>query len=228
MIRTVAFIQRRRGLGRGAFRDHYEGQHVPLALPRLPGLEHYVRNFVRREDGPAPIAFDAISEFEYRDQAAFGAMSAMLEGTEGDLLRADEARFMNKPGNSFFRSDRLGITTGSRPPPGTSPKAIAVVRSRGATSRRALAEQLGAVGDTIASAAGTVHVEMDVARDGAPSGERAWDALLHVWYCPGTSEEEALGELAERCSRQPQHCRLWIDERGDRISGSPIRGTSTR
>ena len=223
MIRTVSFIQRRRDLGRDAFRNHYENRHVPLALPRLPGLDHYVRNFVEREEGPSAIAFDVISEFEYRDKSSFDAMLSMLEGVEGDRLRADEAHFMNKPGNSFFRADRSRITPGPRPAPGTTPKAIATIRSDEATERRALAAQLATAGRAIAAAPETVHVEMDVARDGDPLGAPVWEAVLHVWYRPGTEASPALTELENRLSDRPQHARLWIDERGDRISECPTR-----
>ena len=102
MIRTVAFIQRRDGIDRRSFRNHYENEHVPLATSRLVGLQHYVRNHVIDAYSTEEHAFDAISEFEYADRAAFETTLGLLAGPDGEPLRQDESKFMEKAGNSYF------------------------------------------------------------------------------------------------------------------------------
>lgn len=218
MIRTVSFIQRRADIDRGAFRHHYENRHAPLALPKLAGLEHYVRNHVLFDGGPTSVSFDAISEFEYRDRAAFDSMIRFLDGPDGESLRRDELNFMNKPGNSFFHSNRSRITDGLRPPPGSAPKAIAIVRTSRGVSRGALSKHTREVGCDIAAAGNAVHIELDVARDSDPQGEPAWEALLHVWYPGATRGEEALSDLARHLSDLPEHCCLWIREQGNPVT----------
>lgn len=218
MIRTVSFIQRRDDIDRSAFRHHYENRHAPLALPKLAGLEHYVRNHVLFDGGPISVSFDAVSEFEYRDRAAFDSMVQLLNGPDGEMLRRDELKFMNKSGNSFFHSNRSRITNGLRPRPGSTPKAIAILRTSRGTSRGALSKHAREVGCAIAAAGNAVHIELDVARDGDPLGEPAWEALLHVWYPAATRSEEALANLAEHLSDQPEHGCLWIRERGNPVT----------
>jgi uncharacterized protein (TIGR02118 family) len=101
LIRVLAFIRRRADVSRDAFRCHYEEVHVPTALPTLGGVVHYVRQHIREEIFGAP-GFDCMTSFEYRDAAAVRAAFERIEGPQGDAIRRDELRFMDKPANVFF------------------------------------------------------------------------------------------------------------------------------
>jgi uncharacterized protein (TIGR02118 family) len=101
LIRTIALIKRLPQLDRDAFRTHYETVHAPLALPHLEGLERYLRNHVERELY-GDVAFDVVSAFWYRNQAAIDRILTLLESEEGAAIRADELRFMDTKANRFF------------------------------------------------------------------------------------------------------------------------------
>jgi len=214
MIRTVSFIQRRPDLNRGQFRQYYETKHAPLALPKLAGLEHYVRNHVIREGEAGPIAFDVISEFEYHDEAAFEAMLDMLDGPEGAILRADELHFMHKPGNSFFRATRDRPLGEARPVPGTASKAIVLLGAE-PTPPAAEVYDLAVALTRLTQAC---CVEIDTPEDPAAHLTAPWGAVIHLWYSRPASADTILAALSERLRSQPAHRCLWIHEDGDRIT----------
>lgn len=101
MLRILALIKKLPALSRDEFREHYEGNHAPLALPLLDGLERYVRYHVE-EDLVGRVGFDVVTAFWYRDEQAADALFARLDGPEGRAIREDELRFMDKPANRFF------------------------------------------------------------------------------------------------------------------------------
>jgi len=101
VIRVLAFLVRRPDLSRDAFRAHYEEVHVPTALPLLEGVRRYVRHHVREELHGRP-GFDCMTALEYPDLAAMQRLQARLAGPEGEAVRSDELRFMDKPRNAFF------------------------------------------------------------------------------------------------------------------------------
>jgi uncharacterized protein (TIGR02118 family) len=212
MIRSVSFIQRRPDLDRADFRRYYEEKHAPLARPHLAGLRHYVRNhilFEHRGEHAADVPFDAISEFEYEDHAAFEAMLAMLAGPIGERIRADELNFMHKPGNSYFGAQRSVIGRSARPAPGAQPKAIALLR------RAALAERAAAVGSDLLTGGSAGCVELDVGQPGDPLGAPAWEVVLHVWLDRAATPETALPELAARLTGPGSLRCLWVAEHGE-------------
>jgi hypothetical protein len=84
-VKTIVLFHRRPDLSRHAFRDYYEGQHVPLAIQHMQ-FTKYVRNHLV---APSNAEFDVVSEFWLADPAAALAGSAADE-----ILRADEAKFM--------------------------------------------------------------------------------------------------------------------------------------
>ena len=111
-MRTLALIARHRDLDRNAFRAHYEHEHVPLALPLLEGLSHYVRNHVLSSIWGKEPSFDVLTEFSYRDAEAFEAVLNRLASPEGAEIAQDELRFMDKERNVFFgveRRDARGV-----------------------------------------------------------------------------------------------------------------------
>jgi uncharacterized protein (TIGR02118 family) len=217
VIRTVSFLARRPDLDRSAFRSYYEECHAPLARPLLPGLRHYVRNHVLAERGAEPIAFDAISEFEYADTASFEAMRAMLDGPRGVQLRDDERNFMHKPGNSFFAAERRAFGRSARPSPGGHPKAIALLGDRSHDERARLAARASGAALALAGRIDVTHVELDLPHPGEPLGTPAWEAVLHVWLAPGTSRDHALDRVEASIAGEPTRCCLWIQECGESV-----------
>jgi len=196
-MRTVAFLQRRSDLSRDAFREHYEEQHVPLALPHLRGLQFYVRNHVQFDSDAGAPPFDAVSEFEYESPEAFDAMSSTLESKDGDTIRGDELRFMHKPGNSFFASALAATGAGTRPEPGSGYKVMAVLRASAQEKREALAARAYNAAASIETSGAAIASQIDVALAGDPLGPAAFDVVLHLWYPDGTDVRVAVEALRD-------------------------------
>jgi hypothetical protein len=94
-LKTLGFLPRRRELTRAAFRDYYERRHAPLALSHVHVFLKYVRNHLA--DGTSREAdFDALSEFWYDSPEAAAAVGKWLQTPAGQVLRDDEARFMDR------------------------------------------------------------------------------------------------------------------------------------
>lgn len=98
-VRILAFMKRRPDLARAQFAQHYERQHVPLALSVFAGWPFYQRNHIA--DSDIEVGFDCLSIFEYPDEASLHATVQHLAGDAGAPVRADEERFMDRPGNRF-------------------------------------------------------------------------------------------------------------------------------
>lgn len=98
-VRILAFMKRREDLARVQFAEHYERQHVPLALSVFEGWPFYQRNHIA--DSSVEVGFDCLSVFEYPDEASLHATVQHLAGDAGAPVRADEERFMDRPGNRF-------------------------------------------------------------------------------------------------------------------------------
>jgi len=94
-MKTLGFIPRRADITRAAFREHYETQHAPLALRHIRVFAKYVRNHVvhalPREPG-----FDCLPEFWFDTPEATATIGAWLASPAGEVLRQDEARFMDR------------------------------------------------------------------------------------------------------------------------------------
>ncbi|MEE3330210.1 MAG: EthD domain-containing protein [Myxococcota bacterium] len=196
-MRTVAFLQRRPDLSRDAFREHYEGQHVPLALPHLRGLQFYVRNHVQFDSDAGAPPFDAISEFEYESPEAFDAMSTVIQSKDGNDIREDELRFMHKPGNSFFSSALAATGAGTRPEPGSGYKVMAVLQSTAEEKREALAARAYNAAASIETSGAAIASQIDVGLVGDPLGPAAFDVVLHLWYPDGADVRVAVETLRD-------------------------------
>jgi hypothetical protein len=94
MLKLLGFLPRRAGLTRQAFREYYERRHAPLSLRHLRVFRKYVRNHLA--DPTLEPGFDTVSEFWYDDAEAAGRVGAWLASSEGQVLRRDEAQFMDR------------------------------------------------------------------------------------------------------------------------------------
>lgn len=95
MLKTLGFIPRRGDLTRAAFRDYYETRHAPLALRHIRVVAKYVRNHVVSGE-PADPGFDCLSEFWFGEPKAFYDVCDWLASPAGQMLRDDEAQFMDR------------------------------------------------------------------------------------------------------------------------------------
>ncbi len=109
----MVLLKRRPDLTPAQFRDHYENRHVPLGTKFIGHLlvdfkRHYpgaMADFSSDEwsngrmgDGDAGCAYDAISVYEFRDEAAIAEMTEILKRPEVyTALSEDENRFLNRP-----------------------------------------------------------------------------------------------------------------------------------
>jgi EthD domain len=88
--KNIALLPRRCDLTRAQFHEYYETRHAPLAIGYFP-FTRYVRNHLVDGDG---LGFDTVSEFWSDDVAG---LSALMQTEVGELMRADEQRFMDRP-----------------------------------------------------------------------------------------------------------------------------------
>jgi EthD domain len=102
MLKIMAFLNKREDLETRAFIEHYEKSHVPLICSLAPTPIVYKRNYLvrdhelnRRQDDT--IDFDVVTELVFQDRAAYLAWGAAVgTGGPGELVAADEARFLDR------------------------------------------------------------------------------------------------------------------------------------
>lgn len=190
MPKVLALIKRLPGLGRDAFREHYEERHVVVAKPLLRHLVAYVRHHIE-EELVGRAEFDVVTAFAYRDRAAVEGMFSMLASEAAAPILEDERRFMDKPGNRFFEvSERAWIPEEGRPAlPGVECEEersvfVFVARpkdvSRAECARSLLRDHWPAL---LGEGAGLRYA---ILRDAFPMGAHPppWDALMQLPVAP--------------------------------------------
>lgn len=139
MITRFGLAPRLPGLTVARFQQHWRERHGPI-IGALPGLLRYWQNHaVAGAPLPWP-GFDACSEMDAADVAAFDAVFAHRHYlTEG---RADERRFVDRTGGGAMLAERIGdpadprsgdvrLLTFLRAAPGCGPRDLAAVLACG-------------------------------------------------------------------------------------------------
>jgi len=104
MVKTILFVRRRPDLSHEQFREHYETRHAPLAVSVCPLIRRYVRNYfapVEGRDWP----FDVMTEFWFDSTQDRAATRNFAMSPAGEVLAADEARFMDRASMTTFHVD---------------------------------------------------------------------------------------------------------------------------
>ena len=101
MVKVLAFLTRKEGIGMQAFIDYYENKHVPLITSLAPTPLVYKRRYVVRGDpltsSGGAVDFDVVTEVGFADRAALLAWMAQLSGSGvGEQVAADEGRFLGR------------------------------------------------------------------------------------------------------------------------------------
>ena len=93
MLKMIALLKKRPGMTRAEFRAYYEGHHVPLILQQQgPNMLEYRRNYLTGEmiNGAEDMPFDVITEFLYRDRAAFDRAFERMLAPDATRVRTED------------------------------------------------------------------------------------------------------------------------------------------
>jgi len=182
MMKSLALLPRRADLTRTQFRDYYETRHATLAI-RYFAFAKYVRNHLADHDD---IGFDTISEFWSADIVR---LAGLMQTEVGDILRADESRFMDRP---EIRSGAATETLVAGAPRGLDRlprvKHAWLLRREPALDAAALASAATELGRAAATAAGAAceRVTLDVIAPW-PGAAFPFDAVLWFWMRSGAA-----------------------------------------
>ncbi|MBW2269193.1 MAG: EthD domain-containing protein [Deltaproteobacteria bacterium] len=194
MFSNLALIVRRPDVSRHEFRDHYEDIHAPLALPFMRGLRRYLRNHVQVALDDVEPGFDVLTQFTFESVEVAGRMQAVLKSEAGQVLREDEASFMDQPRNRFFAISQPNVVIDGTPraeefvkvaAAAKAPAGVDAAQYRSNFTRGTLAPLLQAGPKVLRCESHDVL--------GGPQGE-PYDAVAFVWYARAGFRPGLLGQ----------------------------------
>ena len=181
MEKTVSLISRKQGSTRAEFRQYYETRHAVLGMKNFP-FRKYLRNHVIA--APPDAGFDVFSEF-WQDSVAKAYET--MAGPIGEIMHADEARFMDR---SMQRAAKSHDRVVFGPPRGVDPtptrKQILLLARAAGTSPADFAEAAAKWGAKLgesAPAGNIPRVALDIIEP-FPNVGYPCDAVLSIWLGP--------------------------------------------
>lgn len=110
VMKAFAFLTTKADLSRADYIDYYEKHHVALTTKLMTGALDYRRNHIVTDGsfGEAP-EFSTITEFWFRDRAAFDATLAIQNDPEtARILSEDEANVFDSSKTRMFLVEEMG------------------------------------------------------------------------------------------------------------------------
>jgi uncharacterized protein (TIGR02118 family) len=166
MMKCLCALTRRPDVSRAEFQHYYEANHAPLAIKYYP-FRRYVRNHLLDAED---IGFDTISEYWADDFAALGQLS---NGPAGEIMQADERKFMDSSKVSPGAADEHLLSAGDSACPHGQRSAVLIDWSDGGDTTR---DAVLAWGKSIAGA--SRGVSLDFVKSGQ---EPAFPARAVLW-----------------------------------------------
>ncbi len=189
MIKTIALIKRKDDITRKDFAKHYEETHAPLALKHLNMIQRYIRNHVTSVLVPHSLDFDCISQFWFESIEAAIQVQEFSQSSDGQILRDDEARFMDssKP-LSFLVEERASSIDGP-----AAVKAIALLKMKPGHSRDAFITHYENVHAPLIIEH-SIGISRYVRNYVVPMGdeESPFDCVTEIWYRDQQSYEQSM------------------------------------
>jgi hypothetical protein len=173
MSKNIALLPRRSGLTRAEFRDYYEASHAPLAIGYFP-FTRYVRNHLADAE---EVGFDTVSEFWSDDIAQ---LAALMQTQVGELMRADEERFMDRAQIRSGAAEEYLLAGTARTAESAAGAKYAWLLKRSIAEAELVASLSAWARELVAGAgAGCVRVTLDLIRPWAAAFP--FDAVLWLW-----------------------------------------------
>jgi hypothetical protein len=100
--KLLIFLKRRPGLSHEEFRSYYEGNHVPLCMKYMSGVDRYFRRYLEPASGMPEMEADVITEVWFHSRAALDYVlaTAAQDQLPPDVL-ADEQHLFDRSRSRF-------------------------------------------------------------------------------------------------------------------------------
>jgi hypothetical protein len=182
-MKNVILVNRRDGMTRDAYREHYENVHAPLGAKYFHFHKYVRAHVVEADDDPAE--FDCYGEFW--PAASAEETAELLKGPVAQIMIDDRAKFMHtrRTGGNVEEILLAGAPRGIEPP--RSRREILLLRRRPEASREAFDAALRELAEQLVVAKRARRVILDRPVPGGPGlGNIQADGILQVWPA-GTS-----------------------------------------
>lgn len=177
-MKNVILVNRRDGMTRDAYREHYEAVHAPIGA-RWFHFHKYVRAHVVEAEAE-PVEFDCYGEFW--PAATVAELTEVLKGPAAQIIADDHVAFMHarRTGGNVEEILLAGAPRGIDPP--RRRREIVLLRRRPSARVEDYDAALRAIGEALVDGKQAVRVILDRPVPGGPGlGNIQADGILHVW-----------------------------------------------